>query len=218
MTLEPEISREIVATPEGWSKPASGHNYVRVTFDRTPVMSTYLVAMVVGDFEYISSKIPCGGTTWTEEPAKAQGGQLEIRVYTPLGKRKYGEYALGVAEKALPFYAELFGCPYPLPKLDLIALPDFACGAMENWGLVTYRETSLLLDPKNSSLSSKKLVALTVAHEVSHMWFGNLVTMSWWTDLWLNEGFAMWAESLAVDHCFPEYDIWVSGPTQCGVW
>ncbi|VDM28064.1 unnamed protein product [Hydatigera taeniaeformis] len=115
----PEISREIVATPEGWSKPASGHNYVRVTFDRTPVMSTYLVAMVVGDFEYISSKSPCGGTTWTEE--------------------SYGEYALGVAEKALPFYAELFGCPYPLPKLDLIALPDFACGAMENWGLVTYR-------------------------------------------------------------------------------
>ncbi|KAL5104050.1 Puromycin-sensitive aminopeptidase [Taenia crassiceps] len=95
----------------------------------------------------------------------------------------------------------------PTP-LDLVAIPDFACNAMENWGLVTYRETALLIDPENSSMSSKQNVALVVAHELAHMWFGNLVTMSWWTDLWLNEGFAKWAQYLAVDHCFPDYDIW----------
>nr|CDS30944.1 puromycin sensitive aminopeptidase [Hymenolepis microstoma] len=204
----PEISREIVSTPQGFVEPPDGHNYVKVSFDRTPYMSTYLVAMVVGDFEYISSQVP------TEKTANQINGekenQIEVRVYTPLGKRNFGQHALSVATKTLPFYAELFGAAYPLPKLDLIAIPDFGCGAMENWGLVTYRETSLLIDPLNSSLLSKQQVALTVSHELAHMWFGNLVTMSWWTDLWLNEGFATWTEYLAVDYCFPEYDIWTS--------
>ncbi|KAL5969481.1 Puromycin-sensitive aminopeptidase [Taenia solium] len=235
----PEISRDIVPTPEGCSEPPDGHNYVKVTFDRTPVMSTYLVAIVLGDFEYISAKILSDDTSnvcSSAAPTKALPGQLEIRVYTPPGKRNFGQHALTVAKKSLPFYADFFGTPYPLPKLDLVAIPDFACGAMENWGLVTYseaschqlvqcyvhvnflfsafsfvhvsRETALLIDPENSSMLSKQNVALTVAHELSHMWFGNLVTMSWWTDLWLKEGFATWAEYLAVDHCFPDYDIW----------
>nr|CDS22278.1 puromycin sensitive aminopeptidase [Echinococcus granulosus] len=110
-------------------------------------MSTYIVAMVLGDFEYLSAKIPTDDTSngcsssafGTKESPKKLPGQLEIRVYTPLGKRNFGQYALTVARKSLFFYADLFGSPYPLPKLDLVAIPDFACGAMENWGLVTYR-------------------------------------------------------------------------------
>ncbi|XP_062304788.1 puromycin-sensitive aminopeptidase isoform X5 [Osmerus eperlanus] len=113
-----------------------------------------------------------------------------------------------VATKTLPFYKDYFSVPYPLPKIDLIAIADFAAGAMENWGLVTYRETALLIDPKNSCSSSRQWVALVVGHELAHQWFGNLVTMEWWTHLWLNEGFASWIEYLCVDHCFPEYDIW----------
>uniref|UniRef100_A0A7N4NG19 Aminopeptidase n=1 Tax=Sarcophilus harrisii TaxID=9305 RepID=A0A7N4NG19_SARHA len=113
-----------------------------------------------------------------------------------------------VAAKTLPFYKDYFNVPYPLPKIDLIAIADFAAGAMENWGLVTYRETALLIDPKNSCSSSRQWVALVVGHELAHQWFGNLVTMEWWTHLWLNEGFASWIEYLCVDHCFPEYDIW----------
>ncbi|XP_036123918.1 puromycin-sensitive aminopeptidase isoform X3 [Molossus molossus] len=113
-----------------------------------------------------------------------------------------------VAAKTLPFYKDYFNVPYPLPKIDLIAIADFAAGAMENWGLVTYRETALLIDSKNSCSSSRQWVALVVGHELAHQWFGNLVTMEWWTHLWLNEGFASWIEYLCVDHCFPEYDIW----------
>jgi len=110
--------------------------------------------------------------------------------------------------KTLPFYSEYFGITYPLPKMDLIAIPDFAAGAMENWGLVTYRESCLLVDPKESSSTAKQWVALVVGHEIAHQWFGNLTTMEWWTDLWLNEGFASWIEYLCVDFCCPQYDIW----------
>ena len=94
--------------------------------------------------------------------------------------------------------------------MDLVAIPDFAMGAMENWGLVTYREIRLLVDEKESSKIYKEMVALVVGHECAHMWFGNLVTMDWWTDLWLNEGFATWIEYLCVDYCYPEFQIWVS--------
>lgn len=164
-----------------------------VTFDETPIMSTYLLAFVVGEFDYVEDKTSNG---------------VVVRVYTPLGKSEQGLFALQVAVKTLPFYDDYFGIPYPLPKSDLIAIPDFAAGAMENWGLVTYRETAVLVDPVNSSAASKQWVALVVGHELAHQWFGNLVTMEWWTHLWLNEGFASWIEYLAVDHCFPEWDIW----------
>uniref|UniRef100_A0A673WR73 Aminopeptidase n=1 Tax=Salmo trutta TaxID=8032 RepID=A0A673WR73_SALTR len=166
---------------------------LEVKFATTPIMSTYLVAFVIGEYDFVEGQSSDGVT---------------VRVYTPTGKAEQGKFALEVAVKTLPFYNEYFNVPYPLPKIDLIAIADFAAGAMENWGLVTYRETALLIDPKNSCSSSRQWVALVVGHELAHQWFGNLVTMEWWTHLWLNEGFASWIEYLCVDHCFPDYDIW----------
>ncbi|XP_067928547.1 puromycin-sensitive aminopeptidase-like [Watersipora subatra] len=164
-----------------------------VSFARTPIMSTYLLAFVVGEYDFVEGRDSDG---------------VLIRVYTPLGKAEQGTFALEVAKKTLPFYKEYFGVAYTLPKIDLIGIADFAIGAMENWGLVTYRERCLLVDPENSSSVSKQYVALIVGHELAHQWFGNLVTMEWWTHLWLKEGFASFIEYLCVDHCFPEFDIW----------
>lgn len=167
-----------------------------VQFAVSPIMSTYLVAIVVGEFEYIETK-----TT---------DGKVTVRVYAPPGKKEQGQFALEVASKTLPFYSNYFKIDYPLPKMDLIAISDFAAGAMENWGLVTYRETALLVDPKNTPADRKQLIAIIVAHELAHQWFGNLVTMEWWTHLWLNEGFATFAQHLCVDNLFPEFEIWKS--------
>ncbi|GFO32573.1 puromycin-sensitive aminopeptidase [Plakobranchus ocellatus] len=164
-----------------------------VSYATTPVMSTYLLAFVVGEFDYVEATDSNGVT---------------VKVYTPVGKSDQGKFALDVAVKTLPFYNDYFGIAYPLPKVDLIAIPDFSAGAMENWGLITYRETALLVDPEQSSARIKQWVALVVGHELAHQWFGNLVTMEWWTHLWLNEGFASWIEYLCVDYCFPEYDVW----------
>nr|CAB3504785.1 unnamed protein product [Digitaria exilis] len=173
-----------------------------VYYEESPLMSTYLVAIVVGLFDYIESS--------TSEGTK-------VRVYTQVGKTSHGKFALDVAMKSLDLYKEItngnflpsyFATPYPLPKLDMIAIPDFATGAMENYGLVTYRDTALLYDELLSSASSKQQVAITVAHELAHQWFGNLVTMEWWTHLWLNEGFASWVSYLAVDSFFPEWNNW----------
>jgi len=164
-----------------------------VSFNRSPIMSTYLVAFVVGEFDYVE-----GRTT----------DDIDVRVYTPCGKTDQGKFALDISLKTLPFYSDYFGIKYPLPKMDLIAIPDFAAGAMENWGLVTYRETCLLVDEKETSSNAKQWVALVVGHELAHQWFGNLTTMEWWTDLWLNEGFASWIEYLCVDFCCKDYHIW----------
>jgi puromycin-sensitive aminopeptidase len=163
-----------------------------VVFNRTPIMSTYLLAFVVGEYDYIEEKDSNG---------------VLVRVYTPVGKKEQGRFALNIAVKTIPFYTEYFKIPYPLPKIDLIAIADFAAGAMENWGLVTYRERILLVEDK-SPVTTKQIVAIVVGHELAHQWFGNLVTMEWWTDLWLNEGFASWIEYLCVDYCHPEYEIW----------
>eukprot|EP00850_Spirogloea_muscicola_P013761 SM000095S24975 [mRNA] locus=s95:214870:220471:+ [translate_table: standard] len=148
-----------------------------VVFRETPVMSTYLVACVIGELDYVE--------------ATAEGG-VTVRVYAEPGMAEQGRFALEAAIKVLPFFAEWFGVPYPLPKLDMVAIADFSAGAMENYGLITYRSASLLVDPADSSAATKQRVAVTVAHEIAHQWFGNLVTMGWWTDLWLNEGFATW--------------------------
>ncbi|CAM9121076.1 unnamed protein product [Discosporangium mesarthrocarpum] len=172
-------------------------------FAETPIMSTYLLAIVVGEFDYVSRYNQSG---------------VRTTVYTPVGKAEQaspltchgnGQFALDVASKALEYYAEtVFKVPYPLQKSDLLAIPDFAAGAMENWGCVTYREARLLITEGSSSRAMKKAVARTVCHELAHQWFGNLVTMEWWDALWLNEGFARYMEFVAVDHIFPEWNIW----------
>lgn len=183
------------------SKVADGEHEL-LTFERTPIMSTYLVAVVVGEFDYIEDKSSDG---------------VLVRVYVPKSKKEQGQFALEVATKVLPYYKTYFGIAYPLPKIDLIAISDFSSGAMENWGLVTYRETCLLVHPKNTSAVRKQWIALIVAHELAHQWFGNLVTMEWWTHLWLNEGYASFVEFLCVAHLFPEYDIWTQFVTDTHV-
>ncbi|PVU93111.1 hypothetical protein BB561_003451 [Smittium simulii] len=169
-----------------------------VSFDNTPIMSTYLLAFIVGELEYIEAY-----TT-----GKHNGKPIRCRVYTPPGQKERGKFSLDVATKALEFFAESFGIAYPLTKLDQVAIPDFEAGAMENWGLVTYRTVALLVDEATSSTRAKQQVAATVCHELAHQWFGNLVTMEWWNELWLNEGFATWVGNLAVNHLFPEWQIW----------
>ncbi|KKR62642.1 hypothetical protein A2643_03785 [Candidatus Nomurabacteria bacterium RIFCSPHIGHO2_01_FULL_39_220] len=172
--------------------------YEIVKFSPTPKMSTYLLAFLIGDFEYIESKTK---------------NNIQVRVFTTPGKKHQAEFALDCAVKTLEFYEKYFGIAYPLPVLYMIAIPDFTSGAMENWGAITYRESALLVDEDHSSLGNKQWVVLVIAHEIAHQWFGNLVTMEWWTHLWLNEGFASYIEYLAVDKLFPKWDIWTQFST-----
>ncbi|AJF63150.1 MAG: hypothetical protein QT11_C0001G1026 [archaeon GW2011_AR20] len=165
-----------------------------VIFQETPIMSTYLLAFVISELEFLEGK------------AK---NNVKVRIYATPGKNSRAKLALEVTIKALEYYDNYFKIPYPLPKLDLIAIPDFESGAMENWGLITYRETQLLFDEKESSAGVKQNVAHTINHEIAHQWFGNLVTMKWWDDLWLNEGFASWIENKVTHELFPEFDIWM---------
>jgi len=161
------------------------------TFARTPKMSTYLVAFLVGDFQ-------C---------TKGDADGVPIRACATPDKVALTRSALQAAEYILPFYDKYFGIKYPMPKLDMIALPDFEAGAMENFGCITYRETALLLDPKTAALSDRKRVASVVAHEMAHQWFGDMVTMQWWDNLWLNEGFATWMSAKPLAAWHPEWNI-----------
>ena len=161
-------------------------------FEKTPIMSTYLVYLGVGEFEYLVSKI----------------GKTQIRVVTTKGNKSKGKFAIDLGKKLLTSYEKYFGIKYPLPKLDLIAVPDFAAGAMENWGAITFRETILLYDPNTSSTKTKQFIAEVISHEIAHQWFGNLVTMKWWNDLWLNESFATFMATKFVDKFYPEWDLW----------
>jgi aminopeptidase N len=171
--------------------PGPGDDKHTLEFDSTPKMSTYLVAFLVGDFQCSFGD---------------QDG-VRIRVCSTPDKVQLTRYGVEIAKYVLHYYNDYFGIPYPLTKLDLIGLPDFEAGAMENFGAITYRETDLLIDAKTASVRSKKEVAEVIAHEMAHQWFGDLVTMQWWDNIWLNEGFATWMEDKPVAAMHPEWNI-----------
>jgi puromycin-sensitive aminopeptidase len=162
-----------------------------VTFATTAKMSSYLAALVVGNFEYVEGE--------------ADG--IPIRVYSTTGKKEMGRFALDVATHVLSYYDNYFGIKYPYGKLDLIGIPDFSAGAMENTGCITFREVVLLIDEQHGSVGLKKEIASVIAHEMAHQWFGDLVTMKWWDDIWLNEGFATWMSSKPIQAWKPEWNF-----------
>ncbi len=165
------------------------------SFDTTPRMSSYLLAWVYGHMQSKSGVTASG---------------VDVNIWSTVAQPAESlDFALDSAIQTLDYFEEYFGVPYPLPKADHVALPDFSSGAMENWGLITYREATLLAHPTTTSVSSKRLVAMVIAHELSHQWFGNLVTMKWWDNLWLNESFANLMEYLAPDALHPEWNMWL---------
>ncbi len=177
-------------SPINSDTPGPGEDKHTLKFDTTPKMSTYLVAFLVGDFQCTAGE---------------QDG-VAIRVCSTPDKVALTSYGVDVAKYVLHYYNNYFGIPYPLKKLDLIALPDFEAGAMENFGAITYRENALLLDPKTASVGSRKEVASVIAHEMAHQWFGDLVTMQWWDNIWLNEGFATWMSNKPLESMHPEWN------------
>ncbi|XP_026067931.1 endoplasmic reticulum aminopeptidase 2-like [Carassius auratus] len=169
-----------------------GNGLFEDQFEVSVKMSTYLLAFIVCDFRSVTGMTATG---------------INISIYAVPEKWHQTHYALEAALRLLEFYEQYFNILYPLPKLDLIAIPDFQSGAMENWGLTTYRETSLLYDPDISSASDKLWVTLVIGHELAHQWFGNLVTMEWWNDIWLNEGFARYMEFVSLEAVYPELKV-----------
>ncbi|XP_037790314.1 uncharacterized protein LOC119585704 [Penaeus monodon] len=161
-------------------------------YHRSVPMSTYLVAFVVSDFANLKSRA---------------NENTFFRVWARESAIQQAEYAGQVGPMILNHFEKYFSMPYPLPKQDMIAIPDFSAGAMENWGLITYRETAMLYDPVVSAASNKQYVVAVVAHELAHQWFGNIVTPSWWTDLWLNEGFASYVEYIGINHVEPKWQV-----------
>src|SRR5436190_17101204 len=165
-----------------------------VRFAPTPPMSSYVNVFVAGELDFIQSQV----------------GPTQIRVIATKGNAELGRYALDASAEILKYYNDYFGVPYPLPKLDQIAIPGGFGGVMENWGGITYYESRLLFDPKNSSGETKQNIYGVLAHEMAHMWFGDLVTMAWWDNLWLNEGFASWMGSKCTAHFNSQWEVWLA--------
>ena len=178
-------------TPIATDTPGPGADKHTLVFDTTPKMSTYLVAFLVGDFQCTSGR----------------ADDVDIRVCATPDKVGETAFALDIAKFALHYYDDYFGIHFPLKKLDLIGIPDFEAGAMENFGAITFRETDLLVDPRTASIAAQRNAALDVTHEMAHQWFGDLVTMQWWDNIWLNEGFATWMENKPVAAMHPEWNI-----------
>ncbi len=194
LTLTTANNVEVLSNMPVASQETNGDLLV-TSFDTTPRMSTYLLAFVVGELQ--------------KKTAKTTDG-VEVNIWATHAQPADSlDFALDIAVRAIEFYDDYFGTKYPLPKSDHVALPDFSSGAMENWGLITYREMALLADPKLTSIDSRHYIATVITHELAHQWFGNLVTMEWWNDLWLNESFANLMEYVAVDALHPEWNIWL---------
>jgi aminopeptidase N len=170
----------------------------RVAFASTPKMSSYLFVLTVGELERLTT----------------QADGTAISVVTTIGKREQGRFALDSAVNLLRYFNEYFGIRYPLPKLDLIAVPGGFAGAMENWGGITFFESRLLFDPATTAATTRRGIFIILAHEMAHQWFGNLVTMGWWDNLWLNEGFASWMQAKAAEHFYPQWQSWLNGNEQ----
>ncbi|KIW37598.1 uncharacterized protein PV06_10241 [Exophiala oligosperma] len=201
--LELEIPEDLTALsnmPEKSCRSLDGpkKGLKTVSFEKSPVMSTYLLAWAVGDFEYVEAL-----TTRTYS-----AGKIPVRIYTTKGLVQHAQFALKDACDTLDLFSESFGVEYPLPKCDHLVVHDFISGAMENWGLITYKPTKILFDPVTADNRLMSKASYVVAHELAHQWFGNLVTMSGWNELWLNEGFATWAGYFAVDRLHPDWNIW----------
>lgn len=161
-------------------------------FNTTPKMSTYLIAFIVAELKYVESK----------------EFRIPVRIYSTPGDEHLGEFAASLTARTLKFFESTFDIEYPLPKMDMVAVHEFSAGAMENWGLVTYRVVDLLLDKGNSTLDRIQRVAEVIQHELAHQWFGNLVTMDWWEGLWLNEGFATWMSWYSCNEFQPQWNVW----------
>uniref|UniRef100_A0A0N4Z7I7 Aminopeptidase n=1 Tax=Parastrongyloides trichosuri TaxID=131310 RepID=A0A0N4Z7I7_PARTI len=164
-------------------------------FKSSMYMSSYLVAFIIGEFDYVQAYLP-------------GNNQTRIRVYTLPGKTNQAQYALETGVKSIQFFNKWFNFSYPLPKMDMLAVPDFAFGAMENTGILTFRENALLMDSDKSSINQKTYMATIISHEIIHQWFGNIVTMEWWDQLWLKEGFASFLEYVGIDDYYKDLNIW----------
>lgn len=194
VTLSTETGVEVLGNMPVVSQREENSKLI-TTFETTPRMSSYLLAWVYGDLHKRSTKTKRG---------------IDVNVWaTTAQKPESLDFALDFAAKTIDYFEEYFGVEYPLPKSDHVALPDFTSGAMENWGLITYREIALLADPATATVDSKHYVAMVVGHELSHQWFGNLVTMKWWNNLWLNESFANFIENLPIHAMHPDWGIWM---------
>lgn len=193
LTLNTAHGHEVLSNMPA-AHESKNKNSVVTKFETTPRMSTYLLAFVTGEMHY--------------KEAKTKEGVIVRSWASKAQPANYLDYSLKEAVDIIEFYNDYFNTPYPLVKCDQVALPDFDAGAMENWGLITYRETAMLADPKNRSISSEQYISIVIAHELSHQWFGNLVTMQWWDDLWLNESFASIMEYIAIDAIHPDWQIW----------